>query len=82
MTEWDIDDEIQCIVTAGYVKYVHLGQPECRKAIDRAIARAAQKKLVEWLLKWGDGQCEHADTGMSPRHGCDLCWRDFKEIMK
>lgn len=43
------DEEIQGIIKRGYVAHAPLGQPECRKAIDREIARAQVRKVVEWM---------------------------------
>ena len=83
MNEWELtDEEIQGIVTGGYAQYAHLGQPECRKAIDRAIARAAQKKLVEWMN-------DHCDTTMWGKY-CNVgdvvfhddMWQALKEDVK
>ena len=55
-------EEIQGIITDGYIRHVDLGIPGCRQAIDRDIATAAQRKLVEWLkMANRAGQCYDSD---------------------
>ncbi len=43
------DEEIQNIIAEGIIKYSRLGIPKQRQAIDRDIAKAQLKKVVEWL---------------------------------
>lgn len=43
------DKEIQYIITEGVIKHSGLGIPKQRQAIDRDIAKAQLKKVMEWL---------------------------------
>ena len=82
MSEHELtDEEIQGIVTGGYAQYVHLGQPECRKAIDRAIARAAVQKFYQWLMEscHEHGQDPHL---MMARIDCPACMEPFEAALE
>ena len=43
------DEEIQYIIGEGRLKHSALEIPQQRQAIDRDIAKAQLKKVVEWL---------------------------------
>jgi hypothetical protein len=75
MNEWELtDEEIQGIITDGYIRHVALGIPGCRQAIDRDIAAAAQRKLAEWLVTNSFDTWEPAAQAYVERHQVMAVW--------
>jgi len=80
--EWKLTrEEIQDIITSGYIKHNSLGVPGCRQAIDDDIATAAQRKLLRlsdftWSScpEWSSSMCRH----FSGDDACACCWAAYR----
>lgn len=76
MNEWELTDEQanQALLDGMDACY---GKPRLwtTERANRAIATAAQQKLVGW----SEGECKHDSKRI--RRCCDLCWRDVKSAL-
>jgi len=80
MNEWELsDEELNTAVTSGAAQYKHerdtaiaWGDEEYYEHC--AIARAAQKKLVEWLNERCMEHLHDASIARVERSDCAECW--------
>ena len=74
MSEWELDN-IEELYIREFDKLGTDAEPDEKELrVTEAIAKAAQRKLVDWLRE----PCHKHNAGML-RLGCAECWRNLRE---